>query len=141
AQAGVGDGEVLDAPRSAEHQVRQRAGDERRLALDERDVDGVAAPFLQVLGSRRTAVSAADDEHTALRRTAARRTRARAAGQRLLRSHAAERDHRPAALGETPPSRLDAAELLVLVHDVARHFEPPCWRAKYSARSAICCSV
>ena len=47
---------------AAEHQVRQRAGHEGRVRLDQRDVDVLAGQQAQVLRGGRTAVAAADDD-------------------------------------------------------------------------------
>ena len=74
---------------AAEHEVRQRARDERRIGFDERDVDRAVAPHADVFRRGRAAVAAADDDDLA-RRAAARSSRSRRASAAALPQPAAD---------------------------------------------------
>jgi hypothetical protein len=61
-EAAVADGDVGQLPAAADHQVGQRAGNERGIALDQRHLYRAAAPQAQIAGRRRPAIAAADDD-------------------------------------------------------------------------------
>ena len=79
-EAGVRRRQVRQRLAAADHEVGQRARDERIARLDHHDVDAVVGQQAHVLRRRRAAPAAADDEQTRLVGDAARRARGAAEG-------------------------------------------------------------
>ncbi len=116
-QVVVGNRHVVDRLAAADHEVRDRARDERLARLDQRHVDGAVAPHPQVLRAGGSGVAAADHHHLACgaaahRRAARQHGRSRGRAGRAQEITSLHRHGRlltsPAARRTSPPSARSA---------------------------------